>query len=122
MKLTGKGRRRKPRGTERTAGRVIRAPGPPRVRWIGGTALLICVFIHKERVVFQKEGCMSCRSWNSCVISAVTPCMLRPPASRAESPAASHPPAQTGSAAAMQKRLLLETRVSHFGCKVTYSM
>lgn len=59
MKLTGKGRRRKPRGQNGTAGRVIRAPGPPRVRWIGGTALLICVFIHKERVVFQKEGCMS---------------------------------------------------------------
>ena len=84
-RLTGRGRRRRLRGQKGTAGRVIRSPGPPRVRWIGGTALLIHVFIHKGM------GCVSegrlrvpCWSCNSCVSYLQSPpCTPRPSASRA---------------------------------------
>lgn len=118
-----KGEEEEAEGTDGTAGRVIRAQVHPECGGLG-TALLICVFIHK------KPGCVSegrlhvsCRSWNSCVSYLQSPpCMLRPPASRGGSPSCI-PPAQTGSAAAKCRRgFSLETRVSHFGCKVTYSM
>ena len=125
MKLTGRGRRRRPRGQNGTAGRLIRAPGPPRV---SGSEALHCSsespFIQDGLCFRRKAVCPLLELEQLCVVSAVTP-----PACRGhqlpgrEPPAAPHPPAQTGSAAAKCRRdFSLETRVSRFGHKVTHLM
>lgn len=125
MKLTGRGRRRRPRGQNGTAGRLFRAPGPPRV---SGSEALDCSsessFI-KDGLCFRRKAvCPLLELEQLCVVSAVT--LLHAEATSFQggsTPAAPHPPAQTGSAAAKCRRdVSLETRVSHFGHKVTYLM
>lgn len=55
----GKGEEEEAEGTERDSREALQSPGSTQSEWIGGTALLIWVFIHKGWVVFQKEGCVS---------------------------------------------------------------
>lgn len=94
----------------------------------GGLEALHCwsvsSFIKNGLCFRRKAACLLSELEQLCVISAVTPLHAEATSFQGGSPpAASHPPAQTGSAAAKCRRgFSLETRVSHFGCKVTYSM